>query len=73
MITYKGNYFDLQTNSLNWFFYDMYGDQSGEIVGRPLGFQGLIIIIHSFYFAINQKYNNSKQKYIKDNIQYPNN
>ena len=25
--------------------------------------------IHSFYFAINQKYNNSIQKYIKDNIQ----
>ena len=24
--------------------------------------------IHSFYFAINQKYNNSIQKYIKDNI-----
>ena len=28
--------------------------------------------IHSFYFAINQKYNNSIQKYIKDNIQYSN-
>ena len=31
-------------------------------------------VIHSFirwfYFAINQKYNNSIQKYIKDNIQY---
>ena len=26
----------------------------------------------SFYFAINQKYNNSIQKYIKDNIQYYN-
>ena len=29
-------------------------------------------LIHSFYFAINQKYNNSIQKYIKDNIQYSN-
>ena len=28
--------------------------------------------IHSFIFAINQKYNNSIQKYIKDNIQYSN-
>ena len=28
--------------------------------------------IHSFYFAINQKYNNSIQKYIKDNIKYSN-
>ena len=32
----------------------------------------LLSIIHSFYFAINQKYNNSTQKYIKDNIQYSN-
>ena len=28
--------------------------------------------IHSFYFAFNKKYNNSIQKYIKDNIQYCN-
>ena len=28
--------------------------------------------IYSFYFAIKQKYNNSIQKYIKDNIQYSN-
>ena len=28
--------------------------------------------IHSFYFAFNKKYNNSIQKYIKDNIQYSN-
>ena len=31
-----------------------------------------LFFIHSFYFAINQKYNNSIQKYIKDNIQYSN-
>ena len=29
-------------------------------------------LIHSFYFAINQKYNNSIQKYIKDNMKYSN-
>ena len=28
--------------------------------------------IHSFYFAFTKKYNNSIQKYIKDNIQYSN-
>ena len=28
--------------------------------------------IHSFFFAFNKKYNNSIQKYIKDNIQYSN-
>ena len=32
----------------------------------------LLSIIDSFCFAINQKYNNSTQKYIKDNIQYSN-
>ena len=31
-----------------------------------------IIIKINFYFAISQKYNNSIQKYIKDNIQYSN-
>ena len=30
------------------------------------------VFIHSFIFAINQKYNNSIQKYIKDNKQYSN-
>ena len=34
-------------------------------------------VVYSFsqsfiYFAINKKYNNSLQKYIKDNIQYSN-
>ena len=29
-------------------------------------------LIHSFYFAFNKKYNNSIQKYIKNNIQYSN-
>ena len=28
--------------------------------------------IHSFIFAINQKYNNSIQKYTKDNTEYSN-
>ena len=40
------------------------------------GKQAFVVIhsfIHSFiYFAINKKYNNSIQKYIKDNVQYSN-
>ena len=32
----------------------------------------LLSFIHSFYFAFKKKYNNSLQKYIKDNIQYSN-
>ena len=35
-----GKSFDLQTNSLNLFFKEMYGDQSGEFVFGYWGLEG---------------------------------
>ena len=40
MITIKGKYFDLLSNSLNSFFKEMYGDQFGEFVCGYLGLKG---------------------------------
>ena len=43
MITY-GKSFDLQTNSLNQFFREMYGDQSGELVFEYWGLKSLTVV-----------------------------
>ena len=39
-----GKSFDLQTNSLNQFFREMYGDQSGELVFEYWGLKSLTVI-----------------------------
>ena len=41
MITIKGKYFELLSNSLNSFFKEMYEDQFGEFVCGYFGLKGL--------------------------------
>ena len=58
MIT-KGKCFDLYSKSLNLFFKEVYGDQSGDFVCGYWGFKGITPLMGRHVFYVTNTFHNS--------------